>query len=204
MIQCAWRHSAVRHTLSATTFPRRCGRTTMRSTRAALAAAGLGLALTLAACGQNAAAPSASGGGSSAPAATGAKVGVILPGHQVVGPVGGVRPAAAHARRSRPPAAGRHPERPGRRAQVRDHRRRHDHRAASKVLIIVTSTQRVGRRDRSRRPRRRASRRSTTTGSPWAAARDYYVSFDNVKVGALQGQGLVDALSASRRDEGRS
>ena len=34
----------------------------MRSTRAALAAAGLGLALTLAACGQNAAAPSSSGG----------------------------------------------------------------------------------------------------------------------------------------------
>ena len=52
----------------------------MRSPRAALAAAGLGLALSLAACGQNAAAPSSSGGGSAAPAATsGAKVGVILP-----------------------------------------------------------------------------------------------------------------------------
>src|SRR6478735_8062088 len=52
----------------------------MRSTRAALVAAGLGLALTLAACGQNAAAPSSSGGGSATPAAaSGAKVGVILP-----------------------------------------------------------------------------------------------------------------------------
>jgi len=52
----------------------------MRSTRAALVAAGLGLALSLAACGQNAAAPSSSGGGSATPAAaSGAKVGVILP-----------------------------------------------------------------------------------------------------------------------------
>ncbi len=40
----------------------------MRSTKTVLAAAGLGLALTLAACGQNAAAPSSSGGASSAPA----------------------------------------------------------------------------------------------------------------------------------------
>ncbi|WP_296601783.1 substrate-binding domain-containing protein [Nocardioides sp.] len=31
---------------------------------------------------------------------------------------------------------------------------------------------------------------------------DYYVSFDNVKVGALQGQGLIDALKAKGTDKG--
>lgn len=49
----------------------------MRMRRTAAVAAGLGLALTLAACGQNAAAPSAPP--ASAAPATGAKVGVILP-----------------------------------------------------------------------------------------------------------------------------
>ena len=44
-------------------------------------AAGLGLTMVLAACGQNAAAPAPAGGGapSAAPAAGGVKVGVILP-----------------------------------------------------------------------------------------------------------------------------
>src|SRR5919109_2847430 len=57
--------------------PRRCGRTTMRIRRTALAAAGLGLALVLAACGQNVAAPSAPQ--ESAAPTGGVKVGVILP-----------------------------------------------------------------------------------------------------------------------------
>src|SRR6185295_17296784 len=48
--------------------------------RTAVWAAGLGLMMVLAACGQNAAAPSSGGGASSAaPAASGIKVGVILP-----------------------------------------------------------------------------------------------------------------------------
>ena len=54
----------------------------MRSRRTALAAAGLGLALTLATCGNNAAAPSTGGASASAAPAAPAdspKVGVILP-----------------------------------------------------------------------------------------------------------------------------
>ena len=38
--------------------------------------------------------------------------------------------------------------------------------------------------------------RSTTTASRSTATASYYVSFDNVKVGKLIGQGLVDCISA--------
>ena len=49
--------------------------------------------------------------------------------------------------------------------------------------------QRVGRGDREEGRRRRRRRRSTTTASPSVARPPYYVSFDNVKVGELQGRG---------------
>ena len=51
----------------------------MRIRSTAIAAAGLGLALTLAACGQNAAAPSAPASSAAAAPEGAAKVGVILP-----------------------------------------------------------------------------------------------------------------------------
>src|SRR6185503_12553647 len=59
-------------------------RTTMRTRttatrRTAVWTAGLGLTMVLAACGQNAAAPSSGGAPSAAPTASGVKVGVILP-----------------------------------------------------------------------------------------------------------------------------
>src|SRR5690348_13197935 len=78
------------HTLSATTFPLagpddvergRLMHTRTATRRTAVLAAGLGLTMVLAACGQNAAAPSGGGTAPSAaaPAGGGTKVGVILP-----------------------------------------------------------------------------------------------------------------------------
>ena len=53
---------------------------TTAARRTAVLTAGLGLTMALAACGQNTAAPSSGGGAqSAAPAASGVKVGVILP-----------------------------------------------------------------------------------------------------------------------------
>ena len=49
------------------------------------------------------------------------------PRDRELGPLGGLRQAAAHAGDAGRGAAGRHPERPGRRAEVRHARGRHDH-----------------------------------------------------------------------------
>ena len=46
-----------------------------------------------------------------------------------------------------------------------------------------------------RRPPTPASRRSTTTASRSAARPKTYISFDNVKVGTLQGEGLVKCIT---------
>ena len=67
----------------------------------------------------------------------------------------------------------------------------------AKVILLVRA--RLGLAVRRSRQRRQGGRegRSTTTASSSSGKASYYVSFDNVQVGKLQGQGLVAALKAN-------
>ncbi len=167
----------------------------MRSTRAVLAAAGLGLALTLAACGQNAAAPSSSGGASSAPAAAGGvKVGVILPETATSARWEGFdKPLLAQAMQ----AAGLQADIQNAQGDEQKFSTLADGMIASgvKVLVIASITSDGGNA---------VAAKAKAQGIPvidydrltLGGTSNYYVSFDNVKVGELQGQGLATALKA--------
>ena len=165
----------------------------MRSTRAAFAAAGLGLALTLAACGQNAAAPSSSGG-SSAPAATGAKVGVILPETASSARWEGFdKPLLTQAMA----AEGLQADIQNAQGDEQKFSTLADGMIAEgvKVLVIASITSESGAA---------VAAKAKAQGIPvidydrlnLGGTSDYYVSFDNVKVGELQGKGLADALKS--------
>ena len=169
----------------------------MRSTRAALAAAGLGLALSLAACGQNAAAPSSSGGGSAAPAATsGAKVGVILPETASSARWEGFdKPLLTQAMQ----AAGLQADIQNAQGDEQKFSTLADSMITSqvKVLVIASISSESGAA---------VAAKAKAQGIPvidydrlnLGGTSDYYVSFDNVKVGELQGQGLADALKGKQ------
>jgi len=168
----------------------------MRSTRAALAAAGLGLALSLAACGQNAAAPSSSGGGSAAPAATGAKVGVILPETASSARWEGFdKPLLTQAMQ----AAGLQADIQNAQGDEQKFATLADGMITSqvKVLVIASISSESGAA---------VAAKAKAQGIPvidydrlnLGGTSDYYVSFDNVKVGELQGQGLADALKGKQ------
>ena len=73
-----------------------------------------------------------------------------------------------------------------------------------KVLMIVNLDTDVGRGHREEGRRRRRHRPSTTTASRWVASAAVYVSFDNVKVGTLQGEGLIKCLTDKGVDQRRS
>ena len=165
----------------------------MRSTRAALVAAGLGLALSLAACGQNAAAPSSSGGGSAAPAAaSGAKVGVILPETASSARWEGFdKPLLTQAMQ----AAGLQADIQNAQGDEQKFSTLADGMISSgvKVLVIASISSESGAA---------VAAKAKAQGIPTidydrlslGGTSDYYVSFDNTKVGTLQGQGLADAL----------
>jgi D-xylose transport system substrate-binding protein len=169
----------------------------MRSTRAALAAAGLGLALSLAACGQNAAAPSSSGGGSAAPAAaSGAKVGVILPETASSARWEGFdKPLLTQAMQ----AAGLQADIQNAQGDEQKFSTLADSMITSqvKVLVIASISSESGAA---------VAAKAKAQGIPvidydrlnLGGTSDYYVSFDNVKVGELQGQGLADALKSKQ------
>ena len=86
----------------------------------------------------------------------------------------------------------------GDKAKFGDHRRRDDHERRQRPDDRQPGL-RAPAAASTRRPRPPGSRRSTTTGSRSAGGATYYVSFDNVKVGELQGEGLVKCLG----DDGR-
>src|SRR6476659_10026261 len=165
----------------------------MRSTRAALVAAGLGLALSLAACGQHAAAPSSSGGGSAAPAAaSGAKVGVILPETASSARWEGFdKPLLTQAMQ----AAGLQADIQNAQGDEQKFATLADGMITSqvKVLVIASISSESGAA---------VAAKAKAQGIPvidydrlnLGGSSDYYVSFDNVKVGELQGQGLADAM----------
>lgn len=166
----------------------------MRVKKTALAAAGLGLALTLAACGQNAAAPTTSGGASAAAPATGAKVGVILPETASSARWEGFdKPLLTKAMAD----AGLQADVENAQGDEQKFATLADGMIASgvKVLVIASISSEGGAA---------VAAKAKAQGIPvidydrlnLGGTSDYYVSFDNVKVGALQGQGLADALKS--------
>jgi D-xylose transport system substrate-binding protein len=165
----------------------------MRIRRTALAAAGLGLALTLAACGQNAAAP-AEAPESEAPAG-GVKVGVILPETESSGRWEGFdKPLLEEAMR----AEGLDADIQNALGDEQKFSTLADSMIASgvKVLVLASISSESGAA---------VAAKAMAQGIPTIdydrlnlnGSSDYYVSFDNEKVGELQGQGLVQALEGT-------
>ncbi|MEK6440048.1 sugar ABC transporter substrate-binding protein [Pseudonocardia sp. T1-2H] len=154
-------------------------------------AAGLGLALTLSACGANSAS-SASSGGSAAPAAGGVKVGVILPETDSSARWEGFdKPMLDKAMR----AEGLDPDIQNAQGDEQKFSTLADGMISSgvKALVIASISSDGGSA---------VAAKAKAQGIPvidydrlnLGGTSDYYVSFDNEQVGALQGQGLVKGL----------
>ena len=164
----------------------------MRIRKAALAASGAGLALALAACGQNAAAPSSGGGATSAAASGGVKVGVILPETASSARWEGFdKPLLTSAMA----AEGLQADIQNAQGDEQKFSTLADGMISSgvKVLVIASITSDGGAA---------VEAKAKAQGIPvidydrldLGGTADYYVSFDNVKVGELQGQGLVQGI----------
>jgi D-xylose transport system substrate-binding protein len=164
----------------------------MRIRRTALAAAGLGVALVLAACGQNVAAPSAPAQ-SQAPAG-GVKVGVILPETESSARWEGFdKPLLEEAMQ----AEGLDADIQNALGDEQKFSTLADSMLASgvKVLVIASISSESGSA---------VAAKAKAQGIPTidydrlnlGGSSDYYVSFDNEKVGQLQGEGLVQGLAA--------
>ena len=170
----------------------------MRTTaarRTAVLAAGLGLTMALSACGQNAAAPSSSGGDASAASAApagGVKVGVILPETQSSARWEGFdKPLLTAAMQ----AEGLDADIQNAQGDEQKFSTLADGMISSgvKVLVIASISSESGAA---------VAAKAKAQGIPTidydrlslGGSSDYYVSFDNTQVGTLQGQGLVDAL----------
>ncbi len=164
----------------------------MRIRKAALAASGAGLALALAACGQNAAAPSTGGGPTSAAASGGVKVGVILPETASSARWEGFdKPLLTTAMA----AEGLQADIQNAQGDEQKFSTLADGMISSgvKVLVIASITSDGGAA---------VEAKAKAQGIPvidydrldLGGTSDYYVSFDNVKVGELQGQGLVQGI----------
>jgi D-xylose transport system substrate-binding protein len=165
----------------------------MRIRRTALAAAGLGLALVLAACGQNVAAPAAPAQ-SQAPAG-GIKVGVILPETESSARWEGFdKPLLEQAMQ----AQGLDADIQNALGDEQKFSTLADSMLASgvKVLVIASISSESGSA---------VAAKAKAQGIPTidydrlnlGGSSDYYVSFDNEKVGQLQGEGLVQGLDAA-------
>ena len=170
---------------------------TTAARRTAVLTAGLGLTMVLAACGQNAAAPSSGGGATSAaPAASGVKVGVILPETQSSARWEGFdKPLLTAAMQ----AEGLDADIQNAQGDEQKFSTLADGMISSgvKVLVIASITSESGAA---------VAAKAKAQGIPTidydrlslGGTSDYYVSFDNEKVGALQGQGLADALKGKQ------
>ena len=174
-------------------------RTRMTATRrTAVLAAGLGLTMALAACGQNAAAPSSGGSASSAPAAAagGVKVGVILPETQSSARWEGFdKPLLTAAMQ----AEGLDADIQNAQGDEQKFSTLADGMISSgvKVLVIASISSESGAA---------VAAKAKAQGIPTidydrlslGGTSDYYVSFNNTKVGNLQGQGLATALQGKQ------
>jgi len=165
----------------------------MRSKTLAFLAAGLGTALTLTACGANQAAPPASGGaGDTASSGSGIPVGVILPETATSARWEGFDKPMLEAAMK---AKGLDPDIQNAQGDVQKFTTLADGMISQgvKVLVIASINSEVGTA---------VAAKAKARGIPTidydrlnlGGSSDYYVSFDNVKVGELQGQGLADAL----------
>jgi D-xylose transport system substrate-binding protein len=175
-----------------TTAPRRTA-----PRQSALWAVGLGLTMVLAACGQNAAAPAPSGGAqSAAPAAGGVKVGVILPETKTSARWESFdKPLLTAAMK----AEGLDADIQNAQGDEQKFSTLADGMISSgvKVLVIAAISSDSGAA---------VAAKAKAAGIPTidydrltlGGSSDYYVSFDNEKVGALQGQGLADALKGKQ------
>ena len=172
----------------------RIGRTTPK----VLAALGLGVALTLTGCGANSAnSGSGSSGAGAAPSSSGAvKVGVILPETASSARWEGFdKPMLDKAMR----AAGLDPDIQNAQGDEQKFSTLADGMISSgvKVLVIASISSDGGNA---------VAAKAKAQGIPvidydrlnLGGTSDYYVSFDNVKVGALQGQGLAQALTGQQ------
>jgi D-xylose transport system substrate-binding protein len=156
-------------------------------------AAGLGLTMVLAACGQNVAAPSGGGGETAAaPAADAIKVGVILPETESSARWEGFdKPLLQQAMQ----AEGLAPDIQNAQGDEQKFSTLADGMISSgvKVLVIASISSESGAA---------VAAKAKAQGIPTidydrlslGGTSDYYVSFDNEKVGELQGQGLVQGL----------
>jgi D-xylose transport system substrate-binding protein len=167
----------------------------MRSKTLALAAVGAGVALALSACGANSATPPATTGGSTqAPAgsAGGTKVGVILPETATSARWEGFdKPMIQEAMK----AEGLDVDVQNAQGDVTKFTTLADSMITQgvKVLVIASINSEVGKT---------VATKAAAAGIPTidydrlnlGGSSKYYVSFDNTKVGELQGQALADAL----------
>jgi D-xylose transport system substrate-binding protein len=165
----------------------------MRTRRLSIAAAGLGLALTLAACGQNAAAPAADQEGT-APTG-GPKIGVILPETDSSARWEGFdKPLLAAAMR----AEGLDADIQNAQGDEQKFATLADGMISSGVEVLVIAS--INSESGSA-----VAAKAKAQGIPvidydrlnLGGTSDYYVSFDNTEVGELQGQGLVQAVGGT-------
>jgi D-xylose transport system substrate-binding protein len=178
----------------------RVGRSALRGAPKMIAALGLGLVLTLTACGANSSGASSGGTApSAAPAGGGVKVGVILPETDSSARWEGFdKPMLDKAMR----AAGLDPDIQNAQGDEQKFSTLADGMISSgvKVLVIASISSDGGSA---------VAAKAKAQGIPvidydrlnLGGTSDYYVSFDNEKVGALQGQGLAQALQGKQGAE---
>jgi D-xylose transport system substrate-binding protein len=164
----------------------------MRSKTLVLLAAGVGVSLAVTACGANKETPSGSGSGQTQGTTGGVKVGVILPETATSARWEGFdKPMIEAAMR----AEGLDPDVQNAQGDVQKFSTLADGMISQgvKVLVIAAINSEVGSS---------VAAKAKARGIPTidydrlnlGGSSEYYVSFDNVKVGELQGQGLATAL----------
>ena len=167
----------------------------MRRTTLALLSAGVGVTLVLSACGANQANNAGGGGGSATSggaSASGIKVGVILPDTASSARWEGFdKPLLEKAMKD----AGLDPDIQNAQGDVQKFSTLADGMIASGVKVLVMASLNAASANA-------IASRAKARGIPTidydrlnlGGSAEYYVSFDNVKVGQLQGQGLADAM----------
>ena len=170
----------------------------MRSTRLALLAAGVGLTLALSACGANEDTGGGGGGGGDTAdqSSGGIPVGVILPETATSARWEGFDKPMLEAALK---AEGLDPDIQNAQGDVQKFSTLADGMINDgvKVLIIASINSEIGGT---------VAQKANAQGIPTidydrlnlGGSSDYYVSFDNVKVGELQGQGMADALKSKK------
>jgi D-xylose transport system substrate-binding protein len=170
----------------------------MHRTTLALIAAGVGVSLALSACGANSANTPSGGGGSSASGAPsgGVKVGVILPETATSARWEGFdKPLLEAAMR----AEGLDPDIQNAQGDVQKFNTLADGMISSGVKVLVLASINAASANA-------IAAKAKARGIPTidydrlnlGGTSEYYVSFDNVKVGQLQGQGMADALKTKQ------